>query len=125
MPFRALKDASPASLPHNSNSTRVSDLPHPDPPTSTSSTSPSGLRATTAQVSAIAQPTLSQPPNDDDLVVDGDGEVDGDGDGSSIMGRAANIASTAKDLLGALWYGANEEGRVPVKRGHRRGASLG
>ncbi len=58
------------------------------------------------------------------MLVDGDGRVDGDG--SSIMGRAANIASTAKDLLGALWYGANEgPGRAAVKRGHRRGASLG
>lgn len=25
------------------------------------------------------------------------------------MGRAANIANTAKDLLGALWYGANDQ----------------
>jgi len=51
---------------------------------------------------------------------DTDGE--GEGDGSSIMGRAANIASTAKDLLGALWYGANEE---PKAKGHKRAPSLG
>lgn len=35
--------------------------------------------------------------------------MDEDDDGSSIMGRAANIANTAKDLLGALWYGANDQ----------------
>jgi hypothetical protein len=43
---------------------------------------------------------------------DADRDLDDDeGDGSSIMGRAANIASTAKDLLGALWYGANDGGQ--------------
>ncbi len=124
MPFRPLKDTSPASLPHTS--TRAIDLPNPDPPSSISSTSPSGARATTAHVSTNAQPTLSKhaAADDDGMVVDGDGEVEGDG--SSIMGRAANIASTAKDLLGALWYGANEEPGKTVKRAvHRRGASLG
>lgn len=38
----------------------------------------------------------------------GDEDSDEDGDGSSIMGRAANIATTAKGILGALWYGAND-----------------
>lgn len=47
-----------------------------------------------------------------------------DEDGSTIMGRAANIANTAKDLLGALWYGANE-GQQGQKRAHKRGTSLG
>jgi hypothetical protein len=61
-----------------------------------------------------------------------------DEDGSSIMGRAANIAHTAKDLLGALWYGANPntsagdngvigESRDTSKKSakHRRGVSMG
>lgn len=67
-----------------------------------------------------------------------------DDDGSSIMGRAANIANTAKDLLGALWYGANPNTN-PTELGgsdsqsststtteqskktarHKRGASMG
>ncbi|KAK8844076.1 hypothetical protein IAR55_006870 [Kwoniella newhampshirensis] len=95
--FRPLKDTSPASLPHTSTVTRTSDLPKADPPTTlspTSSGSTTGAKATIAHVGTNAQPTLSQPVDDDD--------------GASIMGRAANIASTAKDLLGALWYGANE-----------------
>jgi hypothetical protein len=54
----------------------------------------------------------------------GDLDLD-DEDGSSIMGRAANIASTAKDLLGALWYGANDDPRARQGRVHKRGASLG
>lgn len=40
---------------------------------------------------------------------DSDDEGEEDDDGSSIMGRAANIANTAKDLLGALWFGANDQ----------------
>ena len=88
-------------------------------------TSQSGVRATIAHVNVHAHPILSQPAggNDEDMTV----EDEVDGDGSSIMGRAANIASTAKDLLGALWYGANEEsGRTTIKGSfHRRGSSLG
>jgi hypothetical protein len=43
---------------------------------------------------------------------------DSDDDGSSIMGRAANIANTAKDLLGALWYGAHadQKGTAPRRQ---------
>jgi hypothetical protein len=43
---------------------------------------------------------------------------DDDDDGSSIMGRAANIANTAKDLLGALWYGAHadQKGSAPRRQ---------
>jgi hypothetical protein len=37
------------------------------------------------------------------------GGDDSDEDGGTIMGRASNIANTAKDLLGALWYGANDQ----------------
>ncbi|WWD21268.1 hypothetical protein CI109_105752 [Kwoniella shandongensis] len=96
--FRPLKDTSPASLPHTSTTTRPSDLPKADPPTTLSPTSSggatTGAKATIAHVGTNAHPTLSQPVDDDD--------------GASIMGRAANIANTAKDLLGALWYGANE-----------------
>ncbi|ODN97286.1 hypothetical protein L198_03849 [Cryptococcus wingfieldii CBS 7118] len=97
--FRPLKDTSPASLPHTSthNKARSPDLPKADPPTSVPSadkSNNSGARATIAHVGTNAQPTLSQPIEDDD--------------GASIMGRAANIASTAKDLLGSLWYGQNE-----------------
>ncbi|WVF65295.1 hypothetical protein IAT40_000019 [Kwoniella sp. CBS 6097] len=102
--LRPLKDTSPASLPHTSTSSRPSDLPKADPPTTVSqphqyqqSRTNSGGRATIAHVGTNAQPTLSQPLEDDD--------------GASIMGRAANIANSAKDLLGALWYG-NESERV-------------
>ncbi|OCF38454.1 hypothetical protein I317_07773 [Kwoniella heveanensis CBS 569] len=151
--LRPLKDTSPASLPHTSTSSRPSDLPKADPPTTVSqphhhpqSRTNSGGRATIAHVGTNAQPTLSQPVDDDD--------------GASIMGRAANIANTAKDLLGALWYGNESErvqggqsqgqgqgqgqsqtqsqsqnlfGRQPQgnraqggsSKGHRRGASLG
>ncbi|WVQ81195.1 hypothetical protein IAT38_003317 [Cryptococcus sp. DSM 104549] len=129
--FRPLKDTSPASLPHTSTSnaapTRPADLPKADPPTSIPASTKfnSGARATIAHVGTNAQPTLSQPqPMEDD-------------DGASIMGRAANIASTAKDLLGALWYGANEgqmpgqpgvngqiNGQVPGQ-GQRLGAAVG
>ncbi|WRT69318.1 uncharacterized protein IL334_006302 [Kwoniella shivajii] len=139
--LRPLKDTSPASLPHTSTSTNTSDLPKADPPTTVSPTSSSssnkaqGAKATIAHVGTNAQPTLSQPVDDDD--------------GASIMGRAANIASTAKDLLGALWYG-NESGNgntgasgsisrqgqgqnpnsgrsvsSSTGKGHKRGASLG
>nr|XP_019010081.1 uncharacterized protein I206_05643 [Kwoniella pini CBS 10737]OCF48862.1 hypothetical protein I206_05643 [Kwoniella pini CBS 10737] len=147
--LRPLKDTSPASLPHQSTTTSITDLPKADPPTTisptvsrsvpSSSTSPnsipvsstpaappnnprsnSGGKATIAHVGTNAQPTLSNQPfqlNDED-------------DGASIMGRAANIASTAKDLLGALWYGneggAGQGGNTgSATRGHRRGASLG
>lgn len=61
-----------------------------------------------------------------------------DEEGSSIMGRAANIANTAKDLLGALWYGANPSANAASGSGgqggadqskkstrHKRGASIG
>lgn len=59
------------------------------------------------------------------------------------MGRAANIANTAKDLFGALWYGANPQagagagaavdgpsaqgGQDQAKKSarHKRGASMG
>ncbi|WVO15415.1 hypothetical protein L204_103073 [Cryptococcus depauperatus] len=94
--FHPLKDTSPASLPHTSTNTRSFDLPQADPPTSVLPTfrSNPGTRATIAHVGTNAHPTLSQPVDDDD--------------GASIMGRAANIASTAKDILGALWYGAND-----------------
>ena len=47
-------------------------------------------------------------------------EDDEEGDGSSIMGRAANIANTAKDLFGALWYGADEVG--PGQGGTKQGS---
>lgn len=83
--------------------------------------SPSGMQspATVASTSANAEPTLSQPVDDED--------------GSTLIGRATNIANTAKDLLGALWYGAHDEqGRTGRdqqadgrRRNHRRGASLG
>ncbi|AFR96087.1 hypothetical protein C343_04203 [Cryptococcus neoformans C23] len=99
--FRPLKDTSPASLPHTPATPRPSsshppDFPAVDPPTTVPSSyrSNAGARATIAHVGTNAQPTLFQPTEDDD--------------GASIMGRAANIASTAKDLLGALWYGAND-----------------
>lgn len=71
--------------------------------------------ATVASVGTLAEPTLSQPVDDDD--------------GSTLIGRATNIANTAKDLLGALWYGAHDEqGRTSQRdgrRNHRRGGSLG
>lgn len=76
---------------------------------------PTGRRspATVASTGAHAEPTLSQPVDDDD--------------GSTLIGRATNIANTAKDLLGALWYGAHDEQRAsqPDRRTHRRGGSLG
>lgn len=132
--FRPLKDTSPSSLPHTSSP----PFPHPvqdppstikpprrsldssDLPTADAPTRVGGSKATTAHVSTNAQPTMSLPVAIDDDDEDDDMEVDGDG--SSIMGRAANIANTAKDLLGALWYGANESHRQgklsqPVQRG--------
>jgi hypothetical protein len=53
--------------------------------------------------------------------------VDEADDGSTLIGRATNIANTAKDLLGALWYGSQDEAARarPAARQHRRGASLG
>ncbi|BEI86980.1 hypothetical protein CcaverHIS002_0703260 [Cutaneotrichosporon cavernicola] len=50
-----------------------------------------------------------------------------DDDGSTLIGRATNIANTAKDLLGALWYGSQDEAARarPAAQQHRRGASLG
>lgn len=54
---------------------------------------------------------------------------DSDEDGSSIMGRAANIANTAKGLIGALWYGAHGEPGTGTAPGttsrHRRHQSQG
>ncbi|WWC98229.1 hypothetical protein V866_005120 [Kwoniella sp. B9012] len=141
----------------------MNDLPKADPPTIVSPTSTSktsfshnqpsssattatqastnaGKKATIAHVGTNAQPTLSHQP----LSGAGAGPAgvsvgNDDDDGASIMGRAANIASTAKDLLGALWYG--NEGGVNTRQqhgagggsgggigragGHRRGASLG
>lgn len=78
-----------------------------------SSQSNAGARATIAHVGTNAQPTFAE-----------------DDDGASIMGRAANIASTAKDLLGALWYGANDgqgddgqnNGRNQTQSGQRQSA---
>ncbi|WVQ92971.1 hypothetical protein IAU59_000033 [Kwoniella sp. CBS 9459] len=111
--LRPLKDTSPASLPHTSTSSRPTDLPKADPPTTVSqphqlqqTRTNSGGRATIAHVGTNAQPTLSQPVDDDD--------------GASIMGRAANIANSAKDLLGALWYG-NESERVQGVQGQGQG----
>ena len=46
------------------------------------------------------------------------GDDDDEGDGSSIMGRAANIASTARDLFGALWYGGNSTTAAAPGSGH-------
>lgn len=118
--FRPLKDTSPASLPHTSamprpSSGHSSDFPEADPPMTVPSSSKSntGARATIAHVGTNAQPTFAE-----------------DDDGASIMGRAANIASTAKDLLGALWYGANDgqgddgqnNGRNQTQSGQRQGA---
>ncbi|OCF56147.1 hypothetical protein L486_06088 [Kwoniella mangroviensis CBS 10435] len=146
----------------------TSDLPKADPPTIVSPTSTSktsfshdqpsssstnaaqastnaGKKATIAHVGTNAQPTLSHQPLSGPAGV-GAGVGNDDDDGASIMGRAANIASTAKDLLGALWYG--NEGGVNTRQqhggsgvgggaggaggagggragGHRRGASLG
>lgn len=68
-----------------------------------------------------------QPQHEEGGDGEGDGEVDGDRDGSSIMGRAANIASTAKDLLGSFWYGNNESGGTasPSRSGSGTGPSSG
>ncbi|ORX39362.1 hypothetical protein BD324DRAFT_619390 [Kockovaella imperatae] len=128
--LRSLKDASPSSLPHTSppilrprDTDTDSDLPTPDAPARVD-----GSQATTGHVPTNAQPTMSLPAFDDDEEMMGEG-----GDGSSIMGRAANIANTAKDLLGALWYGANDPraaagqsgGQVDPQRGSVKGSGLG
>lgn len=98
------------------------DLPTADPATVLSPTDrPQGkMRPTTAHVGTNAAPTLAQPmPGGFGQTTSGsstssnggrDAAAFGDGvaaDGT-IISRAANIASTAKDILGALWYGANE-----------------
>ena len=98
------------------------DLPNADPATILSPTDrPQGkMRPTTAHVGTNAAPTLAQPmPGGFGRTTSGsstgsnggrDAAAFGDGvaaDGT-IISRAANIASTAKDILGALWYGANE-----------------
>lgn len=124
--FRPLKDTSPSSLPHTSTRPTAPGLVpdsantafkapndiggHPNFVDSPVSVSP---RAT---VTPGIRGELSQPSDAGD-----------DDDGSTLIGRATNIANTAKDLLGALWYGSQEEaGRArPAPRQHRRGASLG
>ncbi|KAK4685550.1 hypothetical protein P7C73_g4597, partial [Tremellales sp. Uapishka_1] len=115
--LRPLADTSPASLPHTS--TRTPDLPTPDAPKTIASKSL--LKPTVAHVPTNAQPVLSTPMS---TLPTSSSSTDED-DGSSIMGRAANIASTAKDLLGALWYG-NEEAatRQSPKGKHGRAASM-
>lgn len=90
-----------------------------------------GGRATTAAVGTVAQPHLNQnrpvggasggmatdQARAAAHVGQGQGQGQGQGnevddeDGSSIMGRAANIASTAKDLFGALW---SKNGTAPA-----------
>lgn len=74
-----------------------------------------GGRPTTALTGAITHPTLSQPPMEDEA--EGEGEDLEVADGSSIMGRAANIANTARDLIGQFWYG-NEQ---PAGQGGQAG----
>ncbi|KAL1405074.1 protein phosphatase regulator [Vanrija albida] len=109
--FRPLKDTSPASLPHPSNRPVAPGLEPELPVTPTSDVGAASVAYTTAQ------PTLSQPVDDDD--------------GSTLIGRATNIANTAKDLLGALWYGAQDDNNRPrggqqtTGRRHARGSSLG
>ncbi|KAL7420966.1 protein phosphatase regulator [Cryptotrichosporon argae] len=136
--LRSLKDTSPASLPHTSTSYRApppsSELPSADPPQSVD-------RATVAHVPTNAQPTISQPAasrsrstssntlptdsgastpraNGKPLLTDAD-----DAEDSTLYGRAATIASSAKDLIGSLWYGDDQ--RKGGSRRHSRGASLG
>ncbi|BEJ18016.1 hypothetical protein CspHIS471_0702930 [Cutaneotrichosporon sp. HIS471] len=107
--LRPLQDTSPASLPHTS--TRLTG-PGPEPvgerPNLIDSPASVSPKATLGDVRG----ELSQPSDGDD------------DDGSTLIGRATNIANTAKDLLGALWYGSQDEAR-PATRQHRRGASLG
>lgn len=111
--FRPLKDTSPSSLPHNSTrsgpelSAGAGDIPN-------LVELPSSVPPKTTRGAGVGGEP-SQPSDADD------------DDGSTLIGRATNIANTAKDLLGALWYGSQEEaGRAgPAARQHRRGASLG
>lgn len=70
---------------------------------------PSELRASVPNSPATGSP--AEPPN---------GSQDDD-DGSTLIGRATNIANTAKDLLGALWYGAQDETVRPRQHTPRRG----
>ncbi|WVR08848.1 hypothetical protein IAU60_005906 [Kwoniella sp. DSM 27419] len=162
--FRPIKDTSPASLPHTSTSssshnaptdpstTASPDLPRTDPPTSispppnhlarsvsnSSNASTTGGRATVAHVGTNAQSTLSHHQQRSNMRTRQNDEEDT----ASIYGRAATIASSAKDLLGALWYG-NEGGQQQLggvsastsqgqsgaanrgTGGHRRGGSMG
>nr|XP_019049868.1 hypothetical protein I302_00287 [Kwoniella bestiolae CBS 10118]OCF28798.1 hypothetical protein I302_00287 [Kwoniella bestiolae CBS 10118] len=127
--------ASASSKPSSSSSTANPSSSSIQSNTNTNTSTSAAKKATIAHVGTNAQPTLiNQPPSGpgEGVGVGGD-----DDDGASIMGRAANIASTAKDLLGALWYG-NEggvnrqgggagqgQGGVGRGSGHRRGASLG
>ena len=104
------------------------ELPKADPPIAVSppnrparlnSGGPTGGgKATTAHVGTNAHPTLSQPPNEYNTPLN-DGpipstytdDMDDEGDGSSIMGRAANIATSARGLLGGWWYGDTPPGQ--------------
>lgn len=110
--FRPLKDTSPASLPHTSTRPTGPGLePAGERPNLVDSPVSVSPKATLGDVRG----ELSQPSDGDD------------DDGSTLIGRATNIANTAKDLLGALWYGSQDEtARArPAARQHRRGASLG
>ncbi|ORY28823.1 hypothetical protein BCR39DRAFT_505766 [Naematelia encephala] len=163
LPHHSTRNLSSSSLSSNSSGSRsqpptpASDLPKADPPTTlparnapsnqppiAQTRSSSGGHPTIAHVGTNAQPTISQPPAGADdsgaLYFSGAGSAGGEaindqGDGSSIMGRAANIANSARDLLGTLWYGGQAEqqgvrqvsgGGVaagPSPSGHRRGQS--
>ncbi|CAK9782078.1 hypothetical protein CC85DRAFT_309129 [Cutaneotrichosporon oleaginosum] len=123
--FRPLKDTSPASLPHTS--TRPTGL-GPEPVGGAGVgvvAGPSGERPNLVDSPASASPQATLGDARGELSQPSDG-VDED-DGSTLIGRATNIANTAKDLLGALWYGSQDEAARPrpPARQHRRGASLG
>lgn len=105
--LRPLKDTSPSSLPHatvrSPLSGAASEFVFPNDvgilPTSVPSSA--AIAAHRELDSGSASPILSQPVDDDD--------------GSTLIGRATNIANTAKDLLGALWYGAQDDSARPVR----------
>lgn len=132
--MRRMVDTSPASLPHESDPPLSTHVPSSSSSTSAShssepitsstlastSTSSSAKRGHTRTPSlpayGLAENIFARRTTSQTL------RQESDEQGGTIVGRAVNIANTAKDLLGALWsYGSQQDAQQTRSQESKRG----
>lgn len=120
--IRRMVDTSPASLPHESGPPPRAQIPsspstsasHSSEPITSSPLASTSIPSSTKRghTRTPSLPTLGLGENNIFARRSTSGSLrhEGEEQGGTIVGRAVNIANTAKDLLGALWsYGSQQD----------------